>query len=415
MATRSSGAGLSEGVAIALDAIWNNKLRTFLTVLGNIIAASAIILVVTIIQGLNEEVASLLTAEGADVITVQREGISFSMDDILSMRSRPRLTRADAEALRRHGTTFSTLMEVAWASATVDYRDNSLDSVNIQGTSYEYAFLDTIGLAAGRYFAPMEVSRNRSVVVLGSEIAANLFPGQDPERALGKRVRVRGMLFNVIGVQKEQGSTFGVSEDEFVVLPIGAFQRLYGTRRSLEFKLKSRDPDGVEATIEEARVLMRVRHRLGPRESDDFSIFSSSSLLDLYHQITSGIFMVLVGIVAMALVVSGIVIMNIMLMVVTERTREIGIRKAVGASTQQILWQFLIEAVTLSLTGGIFGILLGYGVATLIAAFSPLPFVLASWSILAALAVVLLVGIGFGMYPASRAAQMDPIVALSHE
>jgi putative ABC transport system permease protein len=232
---------------------------------------------------------------------------------------------------------------------------------------------------------------------------------------LGRRVRIHDLHLTVVGVMLSRGSAFGVSRDEFVVLPIGMFQRMFGTRTSLEFQIKPRRPDQVDEAMEEARVLMRLRHRLRPRDADDFAITSSDTFLDLYRQFTAGIYGALVGIVAMALVVGGIVIMNIMLMVVTERTREIGIRKAVGATYQQILWQFLVEAVTLSLTGGAIGILIGHGAAAGIASATPLPYVLEVWSMVIAVTTVILVGVVFGIYPASRAARLDPIQALGFE
>ena len=406
---------LSEGVWIALDAVWANKLRSFLTVLGNIIAVTSIILVVTIIQGLNAEVTDLFTSEGADVFEVRRIGIAFSHEEAMRMRKRPRLTLEDGRFLRREASTFRAVAASASGSGSVDYRNESLESVSIEGHAWEWALIDPTGLRAGRYFSPLEVERNRPVVILGADVADELFPGARPEEMLGKRVRIQGLHFTVIGVAASRGSAFGFSRDEFVAVPIGVFLRLFGSRRSVSFTVKPRSPELIEEAMEEARVLMRIRHRLRPRDEDDFAVTSSQTFLDLYQQATSGIYAALVGVVAMSLVVGGIVIMNIMLMVVTERTREIGIRKAVGATYRQILWQFLVEAVTLSVFGGACGIGLGYAAAAAIAGFTPLPFVLAPWSIATALATVVIVGIVFGLYPASRAARLDPIAALRHE
>lgn len=407
--------GLTEGVLIALDAIWANKLRSFLTVLGNIIAVSSIILVVTIIQGVNAEVSDVLTGEGADVFTVQSRGIAFSHEEAMKMRNRPRLTSDDARFLRRESATIKALAVGADGNGPVEYGSETLSSVNIQGRSYDWTLIDSTGMQAGRYFSPLETERKRPVVILGAEIAEQLFPGVPLGSAIDRRIRVRGMHFTVIGVMESKGSSFGFSQDEFVVIPVGNFQRMFGSRQSLRFSAKPRSPELVEQSMDEARVLMRLRHRLRPGEDDDFAITSSDTFLSLYNQFTSGIYAALVGIVAMALVVGGIVIMNIMLMVVTERTREVGIRKAVGATYQQILWQFLVEAVTMSLVGGLAGITLGYAAAAAIASFSPLPFVMATWSIVAALATVTIVGLIFGIYPAGRAAKLDPIAALRHE
>jgi len=407
--------GLGEGVLIALDAIWANKLRSFLTVIGNVIAVSSIILVVTIIQGVNAEVTKIFTAEGADIFNIRRAGIVFSHEEAMAMRSRPRLTRDDANFLRTEATSFEALVESANGSGSVEYGNESIDGVGIEGRSWEWALIDGTGLRAGRYFSPPETDRARPVALIGLDTADSLFPGLDPASALGRRIRVQGLHFEVIGVLESRGSSFGFSQDAFVVIPIRMFQRMFGTRRSLSFSVKPRGPEVVEEAVDEARLLMRIRHRLRPADDDDFDISDSSTFLDLYNQFTAGIFAALVGIVAMALVVGGIVIMNIMLMVVTERTREVGIRKAVGATYQQILWQFLVEAVTLSVFGGIMGITLGYAAAAAIASFTPLPFVLVTWSIVAALVTVIGVGVVFGIYPASRAAKLDPIAALGHE
>ncbi|NKB90188.1 MAG: FtsX-like permease family protein [Acidobacteria bacterium] len=415
MAGPGRGVGLAEGVFIALDAIWANKLRSFLTVLGNVIAISSIILVVTIIQGVNAEVTKIFTAEGADIFTVRRESLVFSQEEAMAMRSRPRLTREDARFLRETGTAFEAVVESADGSGRVEYGNESLGGVAIEGRSWEWGLIDGNGLEAGRYFSPLETNRARPVALIGIDVASELFPGADPESAIGRRIRVHSLHYEVVGVMKTRGSSFGFSRDEVVVVPIRMFQRMFGSRNSLSFSIKPRGPEFVQPAMDEARTLMRIRHRLRPADEDDFGISDSSTFLDLYNQFTAGIFGALVGIVAMALVVGGIVIMNIMLMVVTERTREVGIRKAVGATYNQVLWQFLVEAVTLSVFGGAVGITLGYLAAAAIAAFTPLPFVLATWSIVAALVTVIGVGVVFGIYPASRAAKLDPITALGYE
>jgi len=415
MAAPGRAVGLGEGILIALDAIWANKLRSFLTVIGNVIAVSSIILVVTILQGVNAEVTKIFTAEGADIFNIKREGIVFSHEEALAMRSRPRLTRDDARFLRSEASSFAALVEAADGSGRVEYGNEALGRVSIEGRSWEWALLDGTGLRAGRYFSPLETDRARPVAVIGLDTAENLFPGLDPASALGRRIRIQGLHFEVVGVLETRGAAFGFSQDEFVVIPIRMFERMFGTRRSLSFSVKPHGPEVVQEAMDEARLLMRIRHRLRPADEDDFAISDSSTFLDLYNQFTAGIFAALVGIVAMALVVGGIVIMNIMLMVVTERTREVGIRKAVGATYQQILRQFLAEAVTLSVFGGIMGITLGYAAAAAIASFTPLPFVLVTWSIVAALVTVIGVGVVFGIYPASRAAKLDPIAALGHE
>ncbi len=407
--------GLFEGVGIALEALWSNKLRSFLTVLGNIIAVSSIILVVSIIQGLDAEVTDIFTSEGTDVFTLQRRGMIFSEEMDRATRSNPRLTRADARALREEGETFAAVVEGVDRRANVEYRNISLDNVGINGRSYEYVLTDTFGLQAGRYFSILETRRNRSVALIGADTIEQLFPGLPVQSTLGKRVRIRGTHFTVIGVLAPKGSILGFSQDELIVVPVGAFQRLFGSRQSLGLTIKPRTPELLDQAMDEARLLMRIRHRLRPGDADNFAITSADTFVDIYRQATTGIYTILISVVAMALVVGGIVIMNIMLMVVTERTREIGVRKAVGATYRQILWQFLVEAITLSLVGGVMGLLLGYGAATLVGMFSPLPYTLQLWSVWLALGVVSVVGVVFGIYPASRAARLEPITALGYE
>ncbi len=407
--------GLFEGVGIALEALWSNKLRSFLTVLGNIIAVSSIILVVSIIQGLDAEVTDIFTSEGTDVFTLQRRGMIFSEEMDRATRSNPRLTRADARALREEGETFAAVVEGVDRRANVEYRNISLDNVGINGRSYEYVLTDTFGLQAGRYFSILETRRNRAVALIGADTIEQLFPGLPVQSTLGKRVRIRGTHFTVIGVLAPKGSILGFSQDELIVVPVGAFQRLFGSRQSLGLTIKPRTPELLDQAMDEARLLMRIRHRLRPGDADNFAITSADTFVDIYRQATTGIYTILISVVAMALVVGGIVIMNIMLMVVTERTREIGVRKAVGATYRQILWQFLVEAITLSLVGGVMGLLLGYGAATLVGMFSPLPYTLQLWSVWLALGVVSVVGVVFGIYPASRAARLEPITALGYE
>ncbi len=414
-ARRKNVLGVVEGVGIALDAIWANKLRSFLTVLGNVIAVTSIILVVSIIQGLDSEVSDIFSSQGTDVFSVVRSGELMSQLDERLARGNPRIQRADAEMLREEGTTFGAVVETARRGAAVEYRDVQLDRVGVSGVSHEYNITDTYGIEAGRYFSLLEARRNRSVAVIGADTAAQLFPGLPPSAALDKRILINGKHFTVIGVHKARGALLGISQDEFINIPIGAFERLFGRRGIDSVVIRPRSVEMMDAARAEARLLMRIERGLRPGDPDNFGITSADTFIDIYRQATSGIYTVLVSVVAMSLVVGGIVIMNIMLMVVTERTKEIGIRKAVGASYRAVLWQFLVEAVTLSLAGGILGLVLGYAGASLVSAFTPLPYTLAWWSVAMAIAVVTVVGVVFGIYPAGRAAKLDPITALGYE
>jgi len=414
-ARRKNVLGLGEGVAIALEAIWANKLRSFLTVLGNIIAVTSIILVVSIIQGLDSEVSDIFASQGTDVFSVVRRGLIISQEEQRLTRNNPLITRAEAAMLREEGEHFGAVVEMASRNARVEYRNVTLDSVNTAGLSHEYNQTDTYGIAAGRYFSLLEARRNRHVAVLGAAIAEQLFPGLPPAAALDKRIRINGRHFTVIGVHGSRGSLLGMSQDEFVNIPIGAFERMFGRRGIGSIVIRPRSTEVMDEARAEARLLMRIQRHLRPGDRDDFGITSADTFIDIYRQATSGIYTVLVSVVAMSLVVGGIVIMNIMLMVVTERTKEIGIRKAVGASYKAVLWQFMVEAVTLSLAGGVLGLAMGYAGASLVGMFTPLPYALAWWSVALAIAVVTGVGVIFGIYPASRAAKLDPITALGYE
>ena len=414
-ARRKGILGIGEGIAIALAAIWANKLRSFLTVLGNIIAVTSIILVVSIIQGLDAEVTDIFSSQGTDVFSVTRSGSLLSQFDERAARNNPPLSRRDAGMLREEGRTFGAVVESATRNSSVEYREVTLDNVTVNGYSHEYNLTDTYGIQAGRYFSMLESRRNRSVAVLGADIAEQLFPGLPPAAAIDRRILINGKHFVVIGVHAARGSLLGSSQDEFVNVPIGAFERLFGRRSIGSIVIRPRDPDQIEEAIAEARLLMRIQRKLRPGESDNFGLSSADTFVDIYRQFTGGIYAVLISVVAMSLVVGGIVIMNIMLMVVTERTKEIGIRKAVGASYRAVLWQFLVEAITLSVAGGVLGLLLGYGGASLIGLFTPLPYTLAPWSVALAIGVVTVVGVIFGIYPASKAAKLDPITALGYE
>jgi putative ABC transport system permease protein len=404
---------LLESVKIALQAIWANKLRSFMTVLGNIVAVTSIVTVVSLIQGMNSYVTNAIMSNvGADSFTIQQYGMATSDEDFDRMRGNPRITPDEADAIRRFSPLVSAVMTQAQRQGVVAYKDISLDSITIQGVTREYVNFSTFDAERGRMMSPMEVERNRPVALLGWQTADRLFQGADP---LEKVVRIEGVHFRVVGVSQRRGSLLGRSQDEFAVIPLGTYEKLFGVRQNLSLLVKPRDPSLMDAAKDDAIVAMRVTRRLKPREPNNFGLFTSDTLLGLYHQATNGIFAVLVGVVALSLLVGGIVIMNIMLMVVSERTREIGLRKALGARRADIMSQVLTESVTLSTFGGIVGITLGFLIAQLIARLTPLPARLELWSVALGIGITAGVGLFFGAYPASRAARLDPIEALRRE
>ena len=401
---------IHEMVRVALSAIWANKLRSFLTILGNIVAVTSIITLVSLIQGITEEVRNVILSEvGADAFLVDRRGIIMSEEDMERTRNNPRITLDDADAIRRFASDVTAVMAEGRRSGEVRYRERVLEAASIQGVTEDFVRFSTFNAETGRLMTPAEVRRRRNVTVIGSETANRLFGALDP---IDRQVRIRGVPFRVVGVSRPQGSSFGQSQDEFAVIPLGAFQRLFGSRSSLGLRVQPADPAEIDRAIGEATVALRIERRLKATEDDNFGIFTSETALNLFNQATTGIFAVLVGVVGLALVVAGIVIMNIMLMAVSERTREIGLRKALGARRQDILWQMLSESVALSVLGGAAGTALGAAAALALDRFAPVPAVVHPWSVILAITMTAAVGLFFGLYPAARAAALDPIDAL---
>ena len=402
-----------DSILIALQAIWANKLRSFMTVLGNIVAVTSIVTVVTLIQGMNGMVADAIVSDiGADSFTVQRRPPIFNEDDEERARNNPLITIDEAAAIKRFSPLIASVAAQASQNATISYRTEEVDNAQIQGVTSSYSDFSTFSVETGRMMSQVEVDRGQQVAMLGWGLADRLFGEINP---LDKTIKIAGVNFRVVGVSEQKGSFFGNSQDNYAVIPLGAYQRLFGARQSLSLMVKPTSTDLMPAAMEDATVALRVSRRLKPREPDNFGILTSETILNLYRQVTSGIFAVLVGIVALSLVVGGIVIMNIMLMVVSERTREIGLRKALGAKRKDIMTQVLTESITLSTFGGLIGIGLGSLAATAIAAFTPLPARLEMWSVVLGVAITAAVGLFFGAYPASRAAALDPIEALRRE
>src|SRR5687768_10804994 len=404
---------LYESIGIALQAIWANKLRSFMTVLGNIVAVTSIVTVVSLIQGLNAMVTdAIVTDIGADSFTIARRGIVRSEDDEERTRNNPLLTMDEADAIRSFGRDIEAVAGVAGRGATVSYGTGEMENIGIQGVSSEDASFSNYNAERGRMMSQIEVERSQPVAIIGWDVADRLFGDVNP---LDKQIRIAGIPFRVVGVSKKKGAVFGSSQDGFAVIPLGAHMRLFGARQSLTLMVKPASPEVLQTAMDDGTGALRVARRLKPSEPDNFCRSTSDTVLVIYAPATNGIFAVLVGIVAMSLVVGGIVIMNIMLMVVSERTPEIGLRKALGAKRRDIMSQVLTESITLSTFGGIVGILLGFGFAMLIAALTPLPAILEVWSVVLGVGITAAVGLFFGAYPASRAAALDPIEALRRE
>jgi putative ABC transport system permease protein len=403
-----------EAAVIALGAIWANKLRSFLTVLGNIVAVTSIIAVVSLVQGMNAYVTDAIVSNvGADNFTIQRQPIIRTQADEDRVRSNPRIKLTEAAAIRKYSENIGAIAAQAGASATMTYRGESVDGAQVQGVSADYINFATFDVERGRLVSPVEVNTLRPVTIIGWDVADKLYGPVDP---IDKDITIARLHFRVVGVHKKKGSAFGNSQDNFAIIPLGIFQKMFGSRMfGMQLLVKPRSPELIKEAIDDATVALRVERRLRPKDPDNFGMFTSDTLLGIYHTLTNGVFAVLIGVVALSLVVGGIVIMNIMLMVVTERTREIGLRKALGARRRDIVWQILTESVTLSTFGGVIGTFFGFVLALIISKLSPLPASVEVWSVAIGIGVTAVVGLFFGMYPAMRAAKLDPIEALRRE
>ena len=403
-----------DSARIALDAIWGAKLRSFMTVLGNIVAVTSIIAVVSLIQGLNASVKeAILNQAGADSFNIQQFPITRSDEEFEKVRGNPRITPNDARAVRRYSELASAVMLDSGGGGRITYRDRSIEQTRITGVTGDYVNFSSYDAERGRLMSPTEVDTARPVTVVGWGTADRLFGTEiDP---LEKIIQIEGVHFRVVGVSAKRGALLGQSQDEFAVIPLGQFQMIFGSRRQLSMTVKPKDVSQIKEAIDEATVALRSARRLKPKQADNFGVFTSDTILDIYHSATNGIFAVLVGVVGLSLVVGGIVIMNIMLMVVTERTREIGLRKALGARRSDIMSQMLTESVVLSMFGGVIGTIVGAAIAITIAKFTPIPASVEWWSVMLGITITALVGLFFGIYPAMRAARLDPIEALRRE
>ena len=412
---------LVEAFLLALESIRTSKLRSFFTLLGIIVSVGFLVAVVAIIQGMNSYVRDNLRSAmiGTNTFQVRRTPLSVGFLDDSLMREiakRPRITKEDAQMVHRAFPDAEAVsLQSGWPTpiADITYRNRTIGSVTVFGVTPEYQLVQDYRFADGDPLNQPDVDERRQVVVVGSEVAEKLFDG--PAFATGKRIRIGGKEMVIKGVVGKKGRVLGQSFDGFALMPITTFEAIYGRRLTTTISIKLRPGDQFPEAMARAEEAMRLAHRLHPTEADDFSLDKADALVAFWTNLTGVLFTLIPAVVCIGIVVGGIVIMNIMLMSVNERTREIGIRKSLGARQRDIRRQFLVEAILLATLGGVIGILGGGLLAVLISSVSPLPARVTAWSVGVALLLGAGTGIVFGVYPATRAARLDPITALRQE
>ena len=410
---RGGAVTMVETMRLALDALRAHKLRSFLTLLGVILAVTTLVAVMSVVSGLNFYVADRIANLGANVFIVDRFGIITSQDAWVKAQKRPLVTMEDYERMR--GSMKTAQAVAALDDHNIDIRagNQRLENTDVMGVSSNYADVRNINITQGRMITEADDQHRAEVAFIGADVADRLFPNVDP---IGKLVRAETHEYQVIGVAERIGSAFGQSQDNFMIIPLHTFEKeLHRARDWVAIFVQAGNAEMINACEDEARMLMRAWRHLPYDAPDNFAILGSDSIMKLWHDLTGTLASVAVGLVSVFLVVGGIVIMNIMLASVTERTREIGIRRSLGARKIHILLQFMMESAVLAATGGIMGVLLAYGVVALVKATTDIPVKTPLSAVVVSLCVSTAVGLFFGIYPATRAAKLDPIEALRQE
>jgi len=405
---------LRESVKLALQSLWANKLRSILTLLAIAIAVASVIAVVTLVNGANRYVATKVNRYGATVFTIAKNPpVITSFTEYQRYQKRRNLLLDDYRYLADNCKQCAMVGALQTATAPVVYGTKSSTDTQIRGYTWTMPALQNLNIVRGRGFGEAEETHAAHVAVIGTDIEDNILGGEDP---LGKEIRIGGVPYTVIGMGERQGKTLGQSQDNWVAVPINAFQKTYGTAKTITIYAKAAASGAaLNAATDEADSLMRVRRHVRPGEEDDFTLNTSDTFVALWTSISASFEIVVVAMASIALVVGGIIIMNIMLVSVTERTREIGIRKALGARRREIMLQFLIESATVAAAGGVIGVIGGLNLAQAVTLLLGFPSSFALWIVPVALVMAAGVGLFFGVYPAQQAARLDPIVALRAE
>ncbi len=411
---------IKESIAMAMAAIKAHKMRAFLTVLGVLIGVTTVIAMVSIITGLNKSMAQQIESLGSNAIYVTKSEIGIQLNGPSEEeRNRKPITFEDAQAVRELCPSIGAVSPQNWGpgSKTIKYQNNKNTRFQLIGVLPDYEEVNNNYAVEGRFFTDSDVHYRAMVVVLGQDVVDILFPSLDP---IGKEVTLSGANFSpkkitVIGVMEKRPSILGESQNNFVLLPYDTFKKLYPEEKELLLVARPKSSELMEQAIDEITQVMRLQRGVRSDKPNDFAVSTQEDLMDIYRKITSAIYLVMVVISSIGLLVGGVGVMNIMLVSVTERTKEIGIRKAIGARKKDILWQFLIEAMTLSGSGGILGIIIGLLLGKIVATVTPLSAGISLFWIILGFSFSVSVGLIFGIYPAYRAAKLDPIVSLRYE
>lgn len=408
-------ASFLESARVAADSLRSSKLRSFLTLLGIILATATLIAVMSVINGMNAYIAENVSNMGADGFRVVRMAFIGNWDPkkfLEFQKKNPQLRVEEFEFLKSRATFLREIGMGTGRSGKVAYKGETIDTIGVQGGTPNYAVLNNYQVGLGRFITDVDDQRRLSVAFIGQDVKERFFASTDP---IGKTIDVDGRPFEVIGVSTAKGSVFGQSQDNFVIIPIQTYFKTYGARMGISYQAMARNRLVLAQAQDEMRMLLRAFRHLGPKQDDNFSIISSDALVSAWDQMTGAIAATAVAVVSVFMVVGGVVIMNIMLAVVTERTREIGIRKSVGARRRDILNQFLVESSMLSAAGGLAGVLIAWAVAVIVRATTPVPMRVPMTAVVIGVTLSAAVGLFFGIYPAQRAAKLDPIEALRAE
>jgi putative ABC transport system permease protein len=410
---RQTLGALRETIWIALDTLRAHKLRTFLTLLGVILAVTTLVAVISVLNGLNVYVADKVANLGANAFVIDRIGIVTNQQEWYKARKRPTLGMDDLEALRNGMKLADTIAGQMRTFADVRYGNDLSEDVMIIGATPSFASIRDIDVSNGRLLTDIDEDHRAGVCVIGADVANKLFPGTDP---VGKEIRAGQGQYTIVGVATPKGNVLGQPQDNFVMIPLGTYRKeLLTAQDSITFFVQARGPEFMDAAEDEARMILRSRHHLAYSTDDNFSIIAPTSIMGLWNRITGNAFGIAIWITSVFLVVGGVVIMNIMLASVTERTREIGLRKSLGARRRHIILQFLVESSVLAGLGGFLGVVAAVAISQMVRAVFSVPTSTPFFSILIALFLSTAVGLFFGIYPAMRAARLDPIEALRAE